>query len=82
MPQNLIKSLPPLENEGYVLCDSWYSCKDIFKESKKAGYSYIGALKTNRVIYPKNHKRLGIKVHKFAQTLNIDDFHLVNVRNK
>lgn len=80
--QSLIASLPKPENKGYVLCDSWYSCKDVFKESVKYGYSYIGALKTNRIIYPEGHKRLGIKLHKFAQTLNIDDFNLVTVENK
>ena len=42
----------------------------------------IGALKTNRVIFPKGHKRLGIKIHKFAMSLNIDDFNLVTVKNK
>lgn len=82
MTQSLIKSLPKPENKGYVLCDSWYSCKDVFKESVKAGYRYIGALKTNRIIYPEGHKRLGIKLHKFAQTLNIADFNLVTVENK
>lgn len=28
--QNLISSLPKTENKGFVLCDSWYSCKAIF----------------------------------------------------
>jgi len=45
-----------------VLADS---CKDIFNASEKAGYSYIGALKTNRVIFPQGHERLGIKLNKF-----------------
>lgn len=79
--KNLIASLPKPENKGYVLCDSWYSCKAIFDGSVKAGYSYIGALKTNRVIYPEEHKRLGIKLHKFATTLNIEDFDLVTVKD-
>lgn len=26
----LIKSIPKLVNKGYVLFDSWYSCKSIF----------------------------------------------------
>ncbi|KGM97574.1 transposase, partial [Clostridium botulinum] len=47
----LIKSIPKPVNKGYILCDSWYSCKAIFKASALAGYAYIGALKTNRVIY-------------------------------
>lgn len=79
--KNLIASLPKPENKGYVLCDSWYSCKAIFDGSVKAGYSYIGALKTNRVIYPEEHKRLGIKLHKLATTLNIEDFDLVTVKD-
>ena len=64
------------------MCDSWYSCKAVFNSSEKAGYSYIGALKTNIVIYPKGHKRLGIKLHKFATSLNIDDFYLVTIKYK
>ena len=80
--ENLIETLPKPEHKGYVLADSWYSCKDIFNASKKAGYSYIGALKTNRVIFPKGHERLGIKLHKFAEILNIEDFDLVTVKEK
>jgi hypothetical protein len=82
LTQNLISTLPKPENKGYVLCDSWYSCKDIFNASEKAGYSYIGALKTNRVIFPKGHERLGIKLHQFAASLNIKDFDLVTVKEK
>lgn len=80
LAQNLIATLPKPENRGYVLCDSWYSCKDIFNTSEKYGYSYIGALKTNRVIFPKGYERLGIKLHQFATTLNIEDFDLVTVK--
>ena len=82
LTENLIETLPKPEHKGYILADSWYSCKDIFNASKKAGYSYIGALKTNRVIFPKGHERLGIKLHKFAEILNIEDFDLVTVKEK
>ncbi|QPW57264.1 IS701 family transposase [Clostridium botulinum] len=78
----LIKSMPKPVNKGYILCDSWYSCKAIFKASALAGYAYIGAFKTNRVIYPKGHERLGIKLHKFATSLNKDSFDLVKVKGK
>ncbi|CAG7838695.1 IS701 family transposase ISDha16 [Clostridium haemolyticum] len=78
----LIKSMPKPVNKGYILCDSWYSCKAIFKASALAGYAYIGALKTNRVIYPKGHERLGIKLHKFATSLNKDSFDLVKVKGR
>ena len=82
LSESLIKSLPKPENKGFVLCDSWYSCKDIFNASVKAGYSYIGALKTNRVIFPKDYTKLGIKLNKFATALNIEDFDLVTVKDQ
>ena len=82
LASNLIKSLPKPINKGYVLCDSWYSSKTIFDSSKKSSFSYIGALKTNRVIFPKGHERLGIKLHKFAESLDISDFNLVTVKDK
>lgn len=37
LTQNLISTLPKPEDKGFVLCDSWYSCKDIFNASEKAG---------------------------------------------
>lgn len=82
LAKSLVESLPKSENKVYVLCDSWYSCKSIFDSSDKPSYSYIGALKTNRVIYPEGHTRLGIKLHKFATSLNIDNFDLVTVKGK
>ncbi len=82
MAQKLVRSLPKPVNKGYVLCDSWYSCKAIFDSSLEAGYSYIGALKTNRVIDPEGYKRLGIKLHKYATTLNKEDFDLVTVKKQ
>lgn len=82
MAADLIKTLPSPVNSGYVMCDSWYSCKKIFSATKKAGYDYIGGLKTNRVIYPKGHERLGIKLHAFGKTLTESDVDLVKVGNR
>ena len=82
MAKDLIKTLPKSKNKVYVMCDSWYSCKKVFDSCDKSKFDYIGALKTNRVIFQKGHKRLGIKIHKFAMSLNIDDFNLVTVKNK
>ena len=75
--EEIIYSLPYPVFKGYVLCDSWYSCKKLFDASKDRGYTYIGALRTNRVIYPKGHGSLGIKVHAFAETLKAEDLSLV-----
>lgn len=81
MAVELINSLPSPINEGYVLCDSWYSSKKIFNASKKAGFKYVGGLRTNRVIYPTNHERLGIKLNAFGKTLTKEDVDLVKVGN-
>jgi hypothetical protein len=79
--EEIVKTLPFPLNKGYVLCDSWYSCKTLFDASAEKGYTYIGALRTNRVIYPKGHERLGIKLHAFAKTLTQEDVSLVTAGN-
>ncbi|SHJ70944.1 transposase [Tepidibacter formicigenes] len=79
---NIIKSLPRPVKDGYVLCDSWYSCKKLFDASAESGYTYIGAIKTNRVIYPKGHERLGAKLNKYACSLDKEVFDLVTVKGK
>lgn len=79
--EEVIRTLPFPVNKGYVLCDSWYSCKALFDASAEKGYTYIGAVKTNRVIYPKGHERLGIKLHAFAKTLSKEDVCLVTAGN-
>lgn len=81
MAIEFVKSLPNPVNEGYVLCDSWYSNKKLFNASKKAGYAYIGGLRTNRVIYPPSHTRLGIKLNRMSKILTKDDVSLVKVGN-
>jgi hypothetical protein len=82
MATNLIASLPKPVNKGFVLCDSWYSCKAIFDASIESGYSYIGAIRTNRVIYPHNHEDLGAKLNKYALSLDKESFDLVTVGDK
>ena len=50
--QELIKGLPTPKTESYFLTDSWYANQKIIKACTKKGYGFIGALKTNRIIYP------------------------------
>lgn len=73
-----ILSLPKPPNKGYILCDSWYSSAKVIKASKKAAFNYIGGLKVNRVIHPKEH-RVSRQVQEYAKELRIEDFHLVTV---
>ncbi|WP_035290522.1 IS701 family transposase [Clostridium sp. KNHs214] len=75
---NIISSLPEPPIQGFVLGDSWYSAEIIIKTAKAKGFEYIGALKTNRIIYPKC-SRMNHKINGFAKTINKEDFHLVTV---
>lgn len=83
LAQTLINGLTKKFDDFIVLADSWYSSKTIFDatyiEDKQ---NYIGAIKTNRVIYPEGCSKLGIKVHSFAKSLPLESFDLVTVRNK
>lgn len=78
----MIQSLPLPVDKGFVLGDSWYSCKTIFDASKDAGFTYIGALKTNRIVYPKGCTSLGMKLQNLGTSLNIEDFDLVTVNGQ
>jgi len=82
LSQLLVKALPKPIDKGYILGESWYSCKTLFTAAASAGYAYIGALKINKVIYPNGCNSLRIKLHKSASTLDIDDFDLVTVNNQ
>lgn len=82
MAIEVITSLPRPVNKGYVLCDSWYSNKKLFTISEKSGYTYIGGLRTNRVIFPKGHEKLGIKLHGMNKVLTPEDINLVKVGNR
>lgn len=82
MAIEVIGSLPKPVNKGYVLCDSWYSNKKLFDISAKSGYTYVGGLRTNRVIFPKGHEKLGIKLHGMNKALTQEDVSLVKVGNR
>jgi len=77
--EDLIKSLPIPPYSGFVITDSWYSCKAIFHTCNKAGYYFIGGLKSNRLVFPKGYRKKGIKISTFVQSLQPSDFNLVTV---
>lgn len=66
--------LPPYE--GYALVDSWFTCSRIIDSYATAGYHLIGALKTNRILYPQG---IRISVQHFAAHVSKEDVHLVTV---
>ena len=50
--QKLAEELPQAPVTSYFLCDSWYTCAKLMDRFIRKGFYTIGALKTNRVVYP------------------------------
>lgn len=74
----IISELPLPQGKAYGLCDSWFTNKEVINAHFKKGYHLIGALKTNRIIYPKG---VNIQVKDFAQYIEKNDVCLVTVNN-
>lgn len=68
--QEIAKELPIPPVVSYFLCDSCYTCGDIMDAFIKKGFYTIGALKTNRILYPCGIKQ---KVSEFALHLRKTD---------
>jgi len=74
----IVESLPSPKGVAYGLCDSWFTNQKVINAHLKKGYDLIGALKTNRVIYPKG---IGIQIKQFTQYIEKNDVCLVTVNN-
>ena len=68
--QEIANELPVPPVISYFLCDSWYTCGDIMDAFIKKGFYTIGALKTNRILYPCGIKQ---KASEFAFHLRKTD---------
>ena len=68
--QEIADELPVPPVIPYFLCDSWYTCGDIMDAFIKKGFYTIGALKTNRIVYPCGIRR---KISELALHLRKTD---------
>lgn len=55
--QSIAKELPVPPVMSYFLCDCWYVSEKIINTFAQRGFHTIGALKTNRLLYPSGMKR-------------------------
>ncbi len=55
--QEIAGELPMPPVASYFLCDSWYTCGSIMDAFIRKGFHTIGALKTNRILYPHGIKQ-------------------------
>lgn len=79
--QNIAGELPVPPVMSYFLCDCWYVSEKTINAFAAKGFHTIGALKTNRMLYPSGIRK---KLSEFAALLSVSrsDFHLVTVKNR
>ena len=68
--QEIAQELPIAPVVSYFLCDSWYTSVKVMDSFIQKGFYTIGALKTNRIIYPFGIRQ---KVSDFALHLRKTD---------
>ena len=72
----LLDNLPETNVPIIALMDSWYTCQRLWDKVMEKGLTMIGALKSNRILYP-NGKRC--PASKYAASLPNGQYHLVKV---
>ena len=79
--QDIAKELPVPPVKSYFLCDCWYVSEKIINTFAVQGFHTIGALKTNRLLYPSGMKK---KLSELAAELSIThkNFDLVTVKGR
>ncbi len=78
---DIANELPTPPTPSFFLCDCWYSCVKVMDAFLAKGFYTIGALKTNRVIFPAGIKQ---QISQFAQFIRKTDsnVNLVTVGNR
>ena len=79
--QSIAKELPESPVMSYFLCGCWYVSEKLINTFVQKGFHTIGALKTNRLLYPSGMKK---KLSKLAAELSVTEkgFVLVTVKNR
>ena len=74
------QALHPIE-DAYFLCDCWYVSEKMINTFVQKGFHTIGALKTNRLLYPSGMKK---KLSELAAGLSVTEkvFDLVTVKKR
>ena len=68
--QDIAAELPLAPVVSYFLCDSWYTSKKVIDAFLMKGFYTVGAIRTNRIIYPCNIKQ---RINEFAQFIGQTD---------
>ena len=68
--RRIAQELPVPPNAAYFLCDSWYTSNELMSAFAQKGLQTIGALRTNRIIYPNQIRQ---QAKAFAPAIRKDD---------
>ena len=67
---DIAEELPPAPTVSFFLCDCWYSCAKVMDAFLLKGFYTVGALKTNRVIFPAGIRQ---QISQFTQFIHKSD---------
>jgi len=76
MAVHLLDTLPETDAHVILQMDSWYTCKALWDKAAEKSITLIGAMKTNRILYPDGHRCSALN---YAAMLPNDQYHLVTV---
>ena len=76
MAVQLLDALPGTDAHIILLMDSWYTCKALWDRALEKNITLIGAMKTNRILYPDGHR---YSAQDYAAMLPNGQYHLVTV---
>ncbi len=76
MAVQLLDTLPQTDAPIIVQMDSWYTCKALWDKALEKNITLIGAMKTNRILYPDGHRCSALD---YAAMLPNGQYHLVTV---
>jgi len=76
LSKDLLASIPFYKQPTYLLCDSWYTSRQLIEAALRRGKHVTGVLKKNRTIYPAG---VHMQVKQFAAYLDEQDTDLVTI---
>ena len=76
MAVQLLDALPETGAPVIALMDSWYTCQRLWDKVVEKGITMIGALKSNRILYPDGKR---CPASEYALSLPNGQYHLVKV---
>ena len=76
MAVQLLDNMPKTDARVILEMDSWYTCKALWDKAAEKSVTLIGAMKTNRILYPDGHR---YNAQDYAAMLPNDQYHPVTV---